>query len=385
MNITVLDRYLAKRIIRPFLATIAIVIMLLSLENSARLMSQLDEVEQPLGVLLRLMGYLLPEYLGMGILFAVFIGVALAFRGLALSGELDVISAIGISPLRLMRTPLVLAFIGALLLLATRGYFEPWGERQLDALGLAVKAGELGMAIQADEFYSPSSDVMFHADSIDQTTKSFSGVMVKFDKMTVFAKSGVAINHGQRGILLILDKGQALMADSQDRVRLTVFARMQLQLTNDSPLSKPATTRQSNARRSLPVLYQIATSPNPSPENADARAGLGGKIVIAMAVPLLPLLALGLSVPPKRQASAIGIGLGMVILVGFVQVAHALEERASTAALLQFALLWVLLAVISISVWRYHNANGPGQLEAKLNRLAGPGLTFIGRVLKIPG
>ena len=385
MTITLLDRYLAKRIIRPFLATIAIVIMLLSMENSARLMSQLDEVEQPLGVLLRFMGYLLPEYLGMGILFAVFIGVALAFRGLALSGELDVISAIGISPLRLIRTPLVLAFIAAFLLLATRGYSEPWGERQLDALGLAVKAGELGMAIQADGFYSPSPDVMFHADRIDRNTKSFSGVMVKADKMTVFAKNGTAINHGHSGIVLALTDGQALVLDGDGRVRMTVFAQMHLRLANDEQVPASMTTRHSNDRRSLRELYQLAAAPNQNQANAEARAGLAGKIVVAMAVPLLPLLALGLSVPPKRQTSAIGIGVGMAILVGFVQVAHALEEQASTAAPLQFALLWALLAIISISVWRYHNANGPGQFEAKLNRLAGPGFTFIGRVLKIAG
>ena len=48
MNITVLDRYLAKRIIRPFLATIAIVIMLLSLENSAdRKSTRLNSSHRP--------------------------------------------------------------------------------------------------------------------------------------------------------------------------------------------------------------------------------------------------------------------------------------------------------------------------------------------------
>jgi lipopolysaccharide export system permease protein len=100
--VTILDRYLGARIFRPFGASIAIVIMLLSLENSARLIGQLNEVEQPLGVLMRFMGYLIPEYLGMGIVFAVFIGASMAFRGLALSGELDVFSAIGMSNWRLL-------------------------------------------------------------------------------------------------------------------------------------------------------------------------------------------------------------------------------------------------------------------------------------------
>jgi hypothetical protein len=79
--------------------------------------------------------------------------------------------------------------------------------------------------------------------------------------------------------------------------------------------------------------------------------------------------ALGLSVPPKRQSSAFGIGIGVIILVCFIQAAHAIEATASNSSLLQFILLWGVLAAITGFVWRCYVVRGPGFVEDKLHRL----------------
>jgi lipopolysaccharide export system permease protein len=382
--ITILDRYLGVQILRPFAASIAIVIMLLSLENSARLMGQLKQLEQPIGVLMRFMGYLIPEYLGVGIIFAVFIGASIAFRGIALSGELDVFSAIGMPSLRLLRMPILLAIAGSILFVTTRGYLEPWGERQLDTLGQMVKAGELGIAIEANSFYSPAPNIVFHADRIDSTTKTISGIMVKIEEMTVFAKSGVAINHGHGDIILILKQGHAISVDSKGRHHVITFEQMRLRFSKEREQPSGAmTVRQMNDRRSLYELYQNATESGSAREKIEARAGLAGRLVAAFAIPILPLLALGLSVPPKRQNSAFGIGIGVIILVCFIQAAHAIEETASNLCLLQFTLLWVALAAITGFVWRCHVVYGPGFVEGKLHWLVQPIITEFGRLRKL--
>jgi lipopolysaccharide export system permease protein len=381
--VTILDRYLGARIFRPFGASIAIVIMLLSLENSARLIGQLNEVEQPLGVLMRFMGYLIPEYLGMGIVFAVFIGASMAFRGLALSGELDVFSAIGMSNWRLLRMPILLAIAGALLFVTTRGYLEPWGERQLDALGKMVNAGELGVAIEANGFYSPAPNIVFHADRIDSKTKTISGIMVKIEEMTVFAQSGVAINHGHGEIILFLKQGYAIAVDAKGRDHVTTFGQMRLRLSKEEHQSGAMTVRQMNDRRSLRELYQSATGSGCEREKIEARAGLAGRLVEAFVIPILPLLALGLSVPPKRQSSAFGIGIGVIILVCFIQAAHAIEATASNSSLLQFILLWGVLAAITGFVWRCYVIRGPGFVEDKLHRLVLLIIHGLGRLIKL--
>src|SRR3546814_7198567 len=94
-----------------FLGTAAVIVLLLSLENSRRLMGQIEHVERPLSVLLELLAYLVPEYLAMGLLIALFLAVALAFRSMALKGELDILMSVGLSPWRLLRVPLLLGLL----------------------------------------------------------------------------------------------------------------------------------------------------------------------------------------------------------------------------------------------------------------------------------
>ena len=102
-----IDLYIARRLARPFLAVSAVIVLLLTLENSRRLMALLGNVEQPVAVLIKLMLYLVPEYLGLGLLIAVFVSVAVVFRDFALQGELDIFASIGLSPRRLLRAPLM--------------------------------------------------------------------------------------------------------------------------------------------------------------------------------------------------------------------------------------------------------------------------------------
>lgn len=50
---TAIDLYIARRLARPFVGVSILIVLLLSLENSRRLMTLLGNVEQPVAVLSR--------------------------------------------------------------------------------------------------------------------------------------------------------------------------------------------------------------------------------------------------------------------------------------------------------------------------------------------
>lgn len=367
-----LDRYLARRMLQPFAAVVVIVVMILSLENTARLMGQLDDVERPLAVLIRFMGYLLPEYLGVALIFALFIGVSMGFRGLALSGEFDVIAAAGVSPLRMLRMPLVMAVVSAALLLLARGYLEPWGERQLDRFGAALRAGELGVAIHAGEFYSPTPDVTFHAEKMDRSKGLFVNVMVRNDGDVLFARSARVLNGGARGIFLILANGQILRDAGGNRYHVIDFEHARLPLSRNSEASANVSPRDRNARRSLDRLFQLGFTMRTGGEATAAAAGFGARIAFALLTLTLPLLALALAIPPKRQTGAFGIGLGILLIILFIQIANAIEERAASTALFELALLLNAIALATFAAWRIHMSAGPGEIERRLQQRLAP-------------
>lgn len=367
-----LDRYLAQRMLRPFAGVVVIVIMLLSLENTARLMGQLDDVEEPMTVLMRFMGYLLPEYLGVALIFALFIGVSLGFRGLALSGEFDVIAAIGLSPMRMLRVPIMMAIVSAALLLLTRGYLEPWGERQLDRFGAAIRAGELGVAIHADEFYSLSPDITFHAETMDRAKGLFVNVMVRNDGDILFARSARLLNGGSSGILLILADGQIVRNTGGNRYHVVDFAHARLPLARDLAVPASISARHRNARRSIDRLFELGFKTRASGEAAAASASFAARITFALLTLALPFLALALAIPPKRESGAIGIGVGIVLIILFIQIANAIEESAASTAVLEFALLLAAMTLAAVAAWRIHAVEGPGQIERKLQQWLAP-------------
>lgn len=354
--------------VRPFGSVVAIVIILLSLENTTRLLGQLENVEQPLAVLAQFMGFLLPEYLAIALIFALFIGISLSLRGLALSGEFDIFAAVGLSPARMLRIPLVIATLCALLLLLTRGYLEPWGERRLEEFGAAVRAGELGMAIKAGEFYSPSPHITFHADKIDAKARRFTDVLVRTDTFILFARGAEAVNGGRDGLLLVLNQGQLVIDHGSSKPEIVDFEEIRLPVKNFEDISDNPLSRRKSNRISIDQLFWAAVQIASSEDREAARSALAARFAAAFALPLLPFLAIGLSIPPKRQTGAIGIGLGILAVVTFVQAVHALEDSVSPTAPAIIGLIWLALATISFWSWHWHTRHGPGYIEGMLSR-----------------
>lgn len=363
-----IDRYIAVRFSKPFLISIAIVIMLLSLENAARLMDLLDGVERPAAVLFKFMFYLIPEYLGIGLLFATFLATALCFRSLALSGELDILWAVGISPLRALRVPMVIALAIALLHIGLRGYVQPWGEQRLDALGYAAGSGELGIAIKPNTFYRPTPHVTLHIDQFDQVNGKFTGVFVQTRQFSVFARSAIAKNAGRKGILLTLFDGHITHPKADRQMSIARFGLLELPLSAKERAESNRTARHRNDRIVLHGLIERLYSTWPAREGI--AAAIGTRLITAAAIPLLPLLALMLGVPPKRTGAALGLAVGIVLILGFVQISVAIEDSASSSCNAQQAAL--LLAFAATTGWlkHYQTRHGPGAIEAGLDRHA---------------
>src|SRR5688500_2829069 len=99
----------------PLLATLVIAAMLLILDTMLRLFDFVASEGGPVSVVWRMLANLIPEYLSLGIPIGLMLGILLAFRRLAISSELDILRAVGMSYGRLLRVPY--AYAGALALL----------------------------------------------------------------------------------------------------------------------------------------------------------------------------------------------------------------------------------------------------------------------------
>src|SRR5580693_5880116 len=96
-----IDRYVARLILWPLLATLAISAMLLLVVRMVELFGLLIDEGGTVTTIFEVLSQLVPQYLALGIPVGLLMGVLLTFRQLTLARELDAMLGSGVSYLRL--------------------------------------------------------------------------------------------------------------------------------------------------------------------------------------------------------------------------------------------------------------------------------------------
>ncbi|HEY1383405.1 MAG TPA: LptF/LptG family permease, partial [Dongiaceae bacterium] len=101
LGLSLIDRYILKRVTWPLAAAILIGMAALLLERLIRLLDLFANRGGPLTLILRMLGNLVPHYLSIAIPAAFFVGVLYAVLRMSNDSELDVMRGSGISLRRL--------------------------------------------------------------------------------------------------------------------------------------------------------------------------------------------------------------------------------------------------------------------------------------------
>ena len=173
------DRYLAKLIFVPLLATLTLAAMLLLLEKMLRLFDFVVSEGGPVNVVWRMLANLIPQYLGLGIPLGLLLGVLFAFRRLALSSELDALRAVGLSYGRLLRVPYVFAFVLLGFNLIIVGFIQPRAEYAYEGLRFELRSGALGASIKVGEFTNLGRRMTLRVERSENRGTDLHGVFLR--------------------------------------------------------------------------------------------------------------------------------------------------------------------------------------------------------------
>src|SRR3546814_1748792 len=119
---------------------------------------------------------LVPEYLSLGIPIGLMLGILLAFRRLALSSELDVLQAVGLSHGRLLRVPYMYAIGLALVNLAIVGFVQPYARYAYEGLRFELRSGALGASIKVGEFTNLGNKMTLRIEESRDNGRSLYGI-----------------------------------------------------------------------------------------------------------------------------------------------------------------------------------------------------------------
>jgi lipopolysaccharide export system permease protein len=388
-----IDRYLAKLIATPLIATLILAAMLLLLDKMLRLFDFVVSEGGPVNVVWKMLANLIPEYLSLGIPIGLMLGILLAFRKLALSSELDTLRGVGLGYGRLLRVPYYYAAGLMLLNLAIVGFVQPYARYAYEGIRYELRSGALGASIKVGEFTSLGKRMTLRIERSDDEGRHLHGVFVRADagdgkSLAVTADEGRFLATDDPDTILFRLTNGRLVHDAPDyRVpRVLSFA------SHDLPIDLPAIEAfrrrgDGDVELTIPELIRIGGSDRVDEQTRNnIRANFHFRIVEVAMMLLLPLLAVALAVPPKRSTSGLGIFLSIVMVVTYHKVNQYAEQMGAQGRVDPIIALWVpFLLFGALIVWMYWTlAHKPGgQPIGALERAASKAGKALAALLRI--
>lgn len=357
------DRYLARMIALPLLATLMISAMLLLLEKMLKLFDFVVNEGGPVSVVWAMLGNLIPQYLGLGIPIGLLLGILLAFRKLALSSELDALRAVGISYNRLMFVPYLYAAALGLMTLIIVGFVQPYSRYAYEGLQFELRSGALGASIKVGEFATLGKRMMLRVEESHDQGSDLYGIFVHAESksgksLAVSAERGTFLATDDPNVILLRLMNGVLVHDapSYNVPRVLGFAVHDLPIDLPQIESFRARGDADDDERTLPELARVGTDPYADAmTRVQSIANFHRRLVQVLVVAVLPLLAVALAVPPKRSSSALGVFVSLVIVIVYNEISEYAERLGAAGKADPFLAQWGPFALFAaLCVWLYY-------------------------------
>lgn len=368
-RVLLIDRYVLRQVIGWQAIVVGVVMFLLCIETTPRLLVQIAGIRDGPSVMARSLASLMPEYVAIALPIGLFLGTALTFRRLAKAGELDVFAASGIGNGRLLMGPAALGLLTCALLVGLRFYVQPAGERELDAIGMAVRTGQFGYSIQPGVSHRLGREGQLYFARIDGASGRVEDVVVHHRDMVAMANRATLDLSADDHVVVALNDVTAIWGSQSGEPRVLRFRALRLAIPvaeRQRPPRQPP--RERLDRFSLDQLLAFDATRDGSAEidAAMAHAAVSARAAAAILCCILPLLGFVHGVPPKRSLAAIGLGVGVIEIILFWRISALIEDRLTPFAPAAHAFLVVFYALAAFQMMRFQQRAGLGAIEQAL-------------------
>lgn len=366
--LTATDRYLARLIAVPMLGTLVIAAMLLVLDKMLRLFDFVAAEGGPVSVVWRMLANMLPEYLSLGIPIGLMLGILLAFRKLAMSSELDVMRAVGLSYGRLLRVPYMYAIALALINFGIVGFVQPLSRHAYEALRFELRSGALGASIKVGEFTNLGKRMTLRIERSRDEGRNLQGIFVRAtsrdgQSVAVTAAQGTFLATDDPDVIIFRLRNGVLVNDAPKYKTPRILSFSSHDLPIDLPQIEAFRGRDVDREKTIPELVVIGKNQaTPDKLRNEVRANFHFRMVEVVFMLLLPLAALAFAIPPKRSTSALGVFLSIVFIVTYHKVNQYGESVGALGKIDPIIALWgPFLLASGLVLWMYHViAHRPG-------------------------
>jgi len=316
------DLHIFRRIFGPLLATVLIALLILLLERMLRLLDLAFNSSNAFTILFKMLGNLVPHYMGMALPVAFFVGILVAFNRMSKDSELDVFQAAGIGLVRAWRPVLLMAIILSLLSFLVTGYLQPLGRYAYRSLVSFVTQSSITAGLEAGAFVH-LNDMTILVSRMAGDRQQFENIFIHKTEedgsevdFTARAAALARIGQGDTGgpVLSLADGIRVTTAQDGSPAVLT-FEQFQ------TPLGRKDTgfRNRGDDERELTFdeLLSALSTPWSGISDHEVSAEFHGRLVRVLSVLFLPCLAIPLSISGGRNRRSSGIAVGLIILIAY--------------------------------------------------------------------
>jgi lipopolysaccharide export system permease protein len=393
----IVDRYVLRQVFTPLATALVIGLVVLLAERMLGFLDIALGKQNFLVVVFSMLAYLSPNYIGIALPAAIYLGVLFGFSRLSQSNQLEAFLASGIGVHRLARPLALLALLLAGMNIAIVGWLQPYGRYAYRSTVFNVQNVNLFYLVN-DGVFMKSGSRVFILDELDRAENRFGSIFIFDDRNgkgieTVTATNGSLIDAGKaESQVLRLEHGQRLAIEPQPQPASSAQAPNPITSTferADTPLAsisnKVFRPRGHDERElTLGELFSWQGAPPAGTNERMMRAEMHNRILAVVMIPMLPFLALTFALAHRRNRSAYRFGAAIILLITFYVVVQQGAILSGSSGTSPFLTMWLPFLIVStFAAWRMWNICfrvGTDPLDQMFSRLT-ERLSIVQRIL----
>ena len=363
-----IDAYILRRVLMPLLAAVGIAMAALLMQRLIHLLDLFANRGSPLSIILKMLGNLVPFYLGIALPAALFIGVLYAGSRLSSESELDAMRASGLSLLRLIAPVLALAVVLVMISSYLLGWLQPYTRFGYRALVHLVTDTQWDSAIERGAFFTGFGGKTILIGDISDGGRTLTKIFVKEKddsgrSIILTAQRGDLRKQSDFSLVLQLHNGiRSETTANGDATRAMTFDQLDLPLESIAPDPfRPRGEKESELTFTELVHFYFDTPSYLDIE--DITAELHERLVRTVSILFLPFLAFPVGISSRRTSKSLRMIVGVLFLIFYYEVLQFGEAMVRKQALGPIPALWVPCAIFAAcSLWLFWVADRkPGQ------------------------
>ena len=362
------DRYILREVIPPFFLGLLIFTFLLMIPPIMEVVEELITKGVDAVTVIRIVGTLVPQGLGITIPMALLLGVLMGLGRLSGDRETVALQACGVSLLRMFRPLLLLALCAAAATCYVLVVALPDANQRFREITFQTVASRAEGEVKPRVFYEDFPHVVLYVREVLQTGEGWRDVfladMRNPDQPDVYVASRgqVVLDPEQRTVDVVLHggTGHVMRSDEAGTYEVHAFDEIVIGLDPESVFPRSGPQRGypeltiPQLRAEAARLTELGTSPHrPIME-------IHRKFSIPVACFVFVLIGIGLGVTSRKDGRLASFALGLMVIFTYYVIMYGAEAMAKGFLVSPHLAMWlpnILLGLVGLALFAWRSAS----------------------------